>query len=151
MTDKQNPEETSMVTDVDDRAHRRDEDAGGGDRRTFIRRLVTGSLAASGIGAALLPAGDAAAASLLAPSRLTALTTTATPSASPVLKLTFNRKRPPTLYDLIDVVAEATGRLGCTGCGFDGIDLRLVLDEILDPEPQPNLPWTGEIQGQFSF
>jgi hypothetical protein len=120
-------------------------DDNGGDRRTFMRRLVTGSLVAGGVGAVLAPARSASAASVLLPNRAIS---SALSTAKPMVKLTFNRKRPPSLDDLMEVLAEATGRLGCTGCGFDGIDLRLVLDEIMDPEPQP---WVAEIQDQVGF
>ncbi|HEY0708244.1 MAG TPA: hypothetical protein VGG33_15675 [Polyangia bacterium] len=119
---------------------------GADDRRSFMRRLVGGSLVAGAVGAAVLPAKSAAAAPIFGGIGGRTLATAA--GAKPQVKLTFNRRRPPTLDELVEVVALAAGRLGCTGCGFDGIDLKLVLDEILDPEPQP---WVAEIDAPMGF
>jgi hypothetical protein len=116
--------------------------AAGDDRRSFIRRLVSGSLVAGGVAATALPARPAGAAPVIGKNLLAAS------SAKPFVKLTFNRRRPPTLDELVEVVAVATGKLGCTGCGFDGIDLRLVVDELVDPDP-PH--WVAEIEEQVGF
>ncbi|HEY0715351.1 MAG TPA: hypothetical protein VGF45_21905 [Polyangia bacterium] len=118
-------------------------DVGVDDRRSFMRRLVSGSLIAGGVGATVLPARSAAAAPVLSRSLLAAA-----PSAKPMVKLTINRRKPPTLDELVEIVAVATGKLGCTGCGFDGIDLRLVVDELVDPDP-PH--WVGAFEEQVGF
>jgi hypothetical protein len=49
------------------------------------------------------------------------------------IRITFNRRRPPTLRDVYAAVGEAVARVG----RVQGIHLHLELGEVLGPDPTP--------------
>jgi hypothetical protein len=61
-----------------------------------------------------------------------------------IVRLSFNQRRPPKLEQIAEALERILGETGCPRCGFDGIDVRLRLEEIVNPaaNPQP-LPWVA--------
>ena len=77
--------------------------------------------------------------------------------AKSVLRLSFDRRQPPNLKQLVEIVAKTTGLYGCTECGFGGIDVLIRLDSVINPvsrslldEPSPE-PWIGELEQPLAF
>jgi anaerobic selenocysteine-containing dehydrogenase len=97
-------------------------------RRTFIKGVAAGAAAAAGLAAGSSPASAA------------------TRTGARHLRVAFDQGRFTTIEDVHKAVEAALGPSGCTRCGFDGIDLRLRKEEILDPEPAPWVvaTWEGE-------
>jgi hypothetical protein len=60
------------------------------------------------------------------------------------IRLSFNQRRPPELEQIAAALEKILGETACSRCGFDGIDVRLRLEEIVNPAatPQP-LPWVA--------
>jgi hypothetical protein len=63
------------------------------------------------------------------------------------VRIAFDARRPPTLEDVFAAIDQVLGPAGCTRCGFDGIDLKLDVEEILGPEPTPWVVTTWEPTG----
>jgi hypothetical protein len=54
----------------------------------------------------------------------------------------FNQQKQPTLDDVMKAIQVALRPTGCTTCGLAGIDLRLGLQSIINPQGEPNpSPW----------
>jgi len=109
------------------------------DRRSFIKTVVAGAVAAGAIGAVPLVAraqeGQMA-------ERL------ATASATRRFRISFNGRRPPTLDDIYRALEQAAGEAGCTRCGLLGYDIYMGCQDIIQPVEAPYVV-TGE--QQFGF
>ena len=102
-------------------------------RRSFIKSVTAGAVAAAGLAAA-----SPALAGATAPPR------TATQGGARHLRVAFNRGGLTTLEDVHEAIERALGVAGCTRCGFDGIDLLLRQEEVLRPDPHPWIVTTWE-------
>jgi hypothetical protein len=101
-------------------------------RRGFIKGVAAGAVAAASL-AAGAPAGSA-------PLAEAAPKAGATAAGGRHLRVSFDTHGKTTLEDVQAAVKEALGVSGCTRCGFDGIDLRLLTEEIVTAGPEPT-PW----------
>jgi hypothetical protein len=102
-------------------------------RRSFIKSVTAGAVAAAGL---------AAAAPALAGATAGAGGVTA--GGARHLRVAFQGGGLTTLEDVRKAIESAVGFAGCTRCGFDGIDLTLRQEEILGPEPDPWIVTTWE-------
>jgi hypothetical protein len=62
------------------------------------------------------------------------------------VRVVFDARKPPVLEDVVAALEMAAGETGCTRCGLGGIDVNLVLEEILGPEPDPWIITAGGSQ-----
>jgi hypothetical protein len=108
------------------------------DRRGFMRRLLAGSVAAGGVALAVAEAEAQVKAVPIGPALPDRIEVK---RGRPLVRLTFNQERPPSLDEVAHAVAKVGGWLGCTGCGFDGFDLHLAVNPVFDPEP-----WVAEVE-----
>lgn len=94
-------------------------------RRSFMKGIVAGTVAAGTIAATVTNATPAQAATnpLLAKPR---------PDTAK-LKITFDQRRPPKLYEVQKSIEDLARRLGCDNCGLGGIDVLIRLDELINP------------------
>jgi hypothetical protein len=54
-----------------------------------------------------------------------------------IVRIAFNNRRPPTLDEVREAIEKTLGPSRCAFCGFDGIDVLLQLEEIVNPAAQP--------------
>ncbi|MDX2029257.1 MAG: hypothetical protein SF339_01210 [Blastocatellia bacterium] len=107
------------------------ENEGGAEgRRSFMKGMVAGSVAVGAMAttiAAATPANAATATQL-------PYTLLAKPRAQTAkIRVSFDQRRQPKLYDLQKTLEELLGRVGCLNCGLGGIDIELRLDEVINP------------------
>ena len=99
-------------------------------RRSFMKNLAAGTVAAGALAGTVVSAGSTKAATISAqnlaptPRRPTAL-----------LRLCFPKQRPPKLDEVFRAIEQALRPTGCLTCGFDGLDFLLRLDTIINPDP----------------
>jgi hypothetical protein len=99
-------------------------------RRSFMKNLAAGAVAAGALTGTVVSAGSTKAATIgaqdlaLAPRRPTAL-----------MRICFPKQRPPRLDEVFKAIEQALRPTGCTGCGFDGLDFLLRLDPVIGPDP----------------
>ncbi len=104
-------------------------DAEVANRRSFMKTLAAGTVAAGALTGITAKAATPTAAQNIYAQRLTAQARK--PTA--VLRLSFNQKRPPKLNEVFRAIEEVLAPTGCTACGFDGLDFLLRLDDIITP------------------
>ncbi len=112
-----------------------------GNRRSFIKNLAVGTVAAGALAGSVVKAGATKAAQDFNPQYLAAAPRR--PTAQ--LRLTFPKNRPPKLYEVFRAIEAALGPTGCTACGFDGLDFLLRLDTVIGPDPQA---WVATLEGE---
>jgi hypothetical protein len=96
-------------------------------RRSFMKGIVAGSLAAGTLASTVANAAPAQFAA--APSLLLAK---ARPETAK-LKVSFDQRRLPKLYEVQQALEDILQRSGCPKCGLGGIDIILRLDELINP------------------
>ncbi len=111
-------------------------------RRSFMKNLAAGTVAAGALAGSVVSAGTTPAAQTINPRLLVA--TPRRPTAQ--LRLTFPQHRPPKLHDVFRAIEAALGPTGCTSCGFDGLDFLLRLDTIIGPDPEN---WVATLEGEL--
>jgi hypothetical protein len=99
-------------------------------RRSFMKNLAAGTVAAGALAGTVVSAGSTKAATIRAQMTPTARRPTA------LLRVCFPKQRPPKLEDVFRAIEQALRPTGCTGCGFDGLDFLLRLDTIIGPDPE---------------
>ncbi|MCI0388739.1 MAG: twin-arginine translocation signal domain-containing protein [Acidobacteria bacterium] len=100
-------------------------------RRSFMKNLAAGTVAAGALAGTVVSAGSTKAATISAQKLGVAARR---PTA--VLRLSFPKQRPPKLDDVFRAIEQALRPTGCTACGFDGLDCCLRLDTIIGPDPE---------------
>jgi hypothetical protein len=90
-----------------------------------------------------IAAGTVAAGSFAANATAEDGCTTGAAAARKSVRIVFDARRSPTLDDVNKAIAAAAGFAGCTCCGLDGIDIEMVQQEILGPDPTPFLITAG--------
>ena len=105
-------------------------------RRSFIKTVVAGAVAAGAMGAVPLIAK--------AQEQETQFTNL-TVAASRRFKICFNGKKPPVLEDIFRAIELAARESGCTRCGLIGLDYYLGCQDIIQPSETPFVI-TGEQQ-----
>jgi hypothetical protein len=100
-------------------------------RRSFIKTMVAGAVAAGAIGAVPLVARA---------QEKSGLTATA---ATQRFRICFNGKNPPVLEEIYRALEQAAGETGCTRCGLIGYDIYLGCGDIIQPSADPYVI-TGE-------
>jgi hypothetical protein len=99
-------------------------------RRSFMKNLAAGTVAAGALTGTVVSAGSTKAATIsaqsltLEPRRPTAL-----------MRICFPKQRPPKLDEVFRAIELALKPTGCTACGFDGLDFLLRLDPVIGPDP----------------
>jgi hypothetical protein len=104
-------------------------------RRSFMKSVTAGAAAAAGL---------AAASPALAGATAGAGAGSVTAGGARHFRAAFQGGGRTTLDDVRKAIEAAVGAAGCTRCGFDGIDLTLRQEEILDPVPDPWIVTTWE-------
>jgi hypothetical protein len=110
-------------------------------RRSFMKNLAAGTVAAGALAGSVVSAGAPKAATAGA-QRLGV--TARRPTA--VLRLSFPQQRPPKLYEVFRAIEAALEPTGCTACGFDGLDVLLRLDRVIGPDPEK---WVATLEGEI--
>ena len=110
-------------------------------RRSFMKGIVAGTVAAGTLAATVANA---------APKQFATAPATTAVFAKPrletaKLKISFNQKRLPTLYDVQKALEEILRPSGCPNCGLGGIDIILRLDQLINPAEQFVAVVEGEI------
>jgi hypothetical protein len=90
-------------------------------RRSLLKSIALGTVAAGALGSAT---GAESA-------------TTSGALTKRNVRVVFDARKPPVFEDVLAALERAAGEYGCTRCGLGGIDVHLVLEEILGPEPDP--------------
>jgi len=99
-------------------------------RRSFMKNLAAGTVAAGALTGTVVSAGSTKAATISAQE----LTPTARrPTA--LLRICFPKQRPPRLDEVFKAIEQALRPTGCLTCGFDGLDFLLRLDTVIGPDP----------------
>ena len=104
-------------------------DADVANRRSFMKTLAAGTVAAGALAGVTAKASAPTAAQSAFAQRLTAQARK--PTA--VLRLSFSQDRPPKLNEVFRAIEAVLEPTGCTACGFDGLDFLLRLDKIIIP------------------
>ena len=99
-------------------------------RRSFMKNLAAGTVAAGALAGTVVSAGSTKAATI---STQNLGTTARRPTA--LMRICFPKQRPPKLEDVFRAIEQALSPTGCTGCGFDGLDFLLRLDPVIGPDP----------------
>ena len=99
-------------------------------RRSFMKNLAAGTVAAGALAGTVVSAGSTKAATISAQNLAP---TARRPTA--LLRLSFPKQRPPKLEDVFRAIEQALRPTGCLTCGFDGLDFLLRLDTIIGPDP----------------
>ncbi len=111
-------------------------------RRSFMKNLAAGTVAAGALAGSVVSAGAPNAAQTISAQKLVA--TARRPTAQ--LRLSFPQQRPPKLYEVFRAIEAALEPTGCTACGFDGLDLLLRLDRVIGPDPEK---WVATLEGEL--
>ncbi len=98
-------------------------------RRSFMKTLAAGTVAASALAGVTAKAAAPNVAQSAFAQRL--IVQPRKPTAT--LRLSFSQKRPPKLNEVFRAIEAALEPTGCTACGFDGLDFLIRLDEIVIP------------------
>jgi hypothetical protein len=99
-------------------------------RRSFMKNLAAGTVAAGALAGTVVSAGSTKAATVSAQS----LTLTARrPTA--VMRICFPKQRLPKLDEVFRAIELALRPTGCPSCGFDGLDFLLRVDPVIGPDP----------------
>jgi hypothetical protein len=99
-------------------------------RRSFMKNLAAGTVAAGALAGTVVSAGSTKAATISAqtlgptPRRPTAL-----------MRICFPKQRPPKLDEVFRAIELALKPTGCPSCGFDGLDFLLRVDPVIGPDP----------------
>lgn len=121
------------------------QDAEVANRRSFMKTLAAGTVAAGALAGVAAKAATPTATQNLYAQRLGVLARK--PTA--VMRLSFDRDRPPKLNDVFRALEAALEPTGCTACGFDGLDFLLRLDKVITPSPEGFVATLeGEIVGK---
>jgi hypothetical protein len=106
-------------------------------RRSFIKTMVAGAVAAGAIGA--VP--------LVARAQDSKAELTATAAAKTRFRIAFNGRRPPVLEDIYRALEKAAGETGCTRCGLIGYEIYLGCGDIIQPANDPFVITGEQIAG----
>jgi hypothetical protein len=99
-------------------------------RRSFMKKLAAGTVAAGALTGTVVSAGSTKAATVSAQS----LTLTARrPTA--LMRICFPKQRLPKLDEVFRAIELALRPTGCPSCGFDGLDFLLRVDPVIGPDP----------------
>jgi hypothetical protein len=101
-------------------------------RRSLLKSLALGTVAAGAIAGSAKAAESVGATGELRVRRN--------------VRVVFEQRKPPNLDDVFAALEKAAGEAGCTRCGLDGIDIKLVLEEIWGPDPTPWVITAGETE-----
>jgi anaerobic selenocysteine-containing dehydrogenase len=110
-------------------------------RRSFMKNLAAGTVAAGALAGTVVSAGATKAATISA-QKLVA--TARRPTAQ--LRLCFPQHRPPKLDEVFRALQAVLEPTGCTACGFDGLDILLRLDRVIGPDPEK---WVATLEGEL--
>ena len=111
-----------------------------GGRRTFMKGIVAGSIAAGTLASTVT---NAAPAQFAAPAA--ALVYAKARPETAKLRVSFDQQRLPKLSEVQDALASILRRSGCPNCGLGGIDVLLRLDQIINPQDRFIAVVEGEI------
>lgn len=103
-----------------------DENAG---RRSFMKGMVAGSVAASTLAASVVNAAPKQFAA--APSAVQFIAKARPETAK--IRVSFDQRRLPKLYEVQKSLEEILRHSGCPNCGLGGIDILLRVDELINP------------------
>jgi hypothetical protein len=99
-------------------------------RRSFMKNLAAGTVAAGALAGTVVSAGSTKAATIGAQDL------TVTPRrATAVMRICFPKQRLPKLDDVFRAIELALKPTGCPSCGFDGLDFLLRVDPVIGPDP----------------
>lgn len=101
-------------------------------RRSFMKTLAAGTVAAGALAGVTAKAAAPTAAQTIYAQRLGIQARK--PTA--VMRLSFDRDRPPKLNEVFRAIEAVLEPTGCTACGFDGLDFLLRLDKVITPSPE---------------
>jgi hypothetical protein len=99
-------------------------------RRSFMKNLAAGTVAAGALAGTVVSAGSAKAATI---STETLAPTARRPTA--LMRISFPKQRQPRLDEVFKAIEQALRPTGCLTCGFDGLDFLLRLDTVIGPDP----------------
>jgi hypothetical protein len=100
-------------------------------RRSFMKGMVAGSVAAGTIAATVANAKAAPAQFAAAPVAVQFIAKARPETAK--IRVSFDQNRLPKLYDVQKAIEDILRRSGCPNCGLGGIDILLRLDELINP------------------
>ena len=107
-------------------------DADVANRRSFMKTLAVGTVAAGALAGVTAKAATPTTAQTIYAQRLAVQPRR--PTA--VLRLSFDRNRPPKLNEVFRAIEAVLEPTGCTACGFDGLDFLIRLDKVITPSPE---------------
>ena len=114
-----------------------------GDRRTFMKGIVAGTVAAGTLAATTNAApGQSLGAAAAAP-----LVFAKPRPETAKLRLSFDQQKQPTLIDIQNAIANIVRRSGCTNCGLGGIDIHIRLDQLINPADR----YMASVEGEMQF
>lgn len=110
-------------------------------RRSFMKGIVAGTVAAGTLASTVANA---------APTQFAAAPTATALIAKPrletaKLKISFDQKKLPKLYDVQKALEDILRPSGCPNCGLGGIDIILRLDQLVNPADRFVAVVEGEI------
>lgn len=111
-----------------------------GGRRTFMKGIVAGSVAAGTLASTV---ANAAPAQFAVPAATLVYAKPRPETAK--LKVSFDQRRQPKLAEVQDALADIFRRSGCPNCGLGGIDVLLRLEQIINPQDRFVAVVEGEI------
>jgi hypothetical protein len=100
-------------------------------RRSFMKGMVAGSVAAGTLAATVANAKAAPAQFAAAPAAVQFIAKARPETAK--IRVSFDQNRLPKLYDVQKAIEDILRRSGCPNCGLGGIDILLRLDELINP------------------
>ncbi|MBI3949646.1 MAG: hypothetical protein HY314_04230 [Acidobacteria bacterium] len=116
------------------------------DRRSFIKGTV---MVAGAVAASSLSAAPASAASPQREEPLQGPPAAFARQPVAVLQLNFDRRKPPSVQDIQEILPKIFRLTGCVACGLIGLDLRIGINDVLPAiEENINLSLEGTLAGQ---
>lgn len=100
-----------------------------GGRRSFMKGIVAGSVAAGTLAATVANAAPKQFAA--APSAVSFIAKARPETAK--IRVSFDQNKVPKLYDVQKALEDILRRSGCPNCGLGGIDILIRLDELINP------------------
>lgn len=98
-------------------------------RRSFMKGIVAGSVAAGTLAATVVNAAPKQFAT--APSAVQFIAKARPETAK--IRVSFDQNKLPKLYDVQKALEDIFRRSGCPNCGLGGIDIHIRLDELINP------------------
>lgn len=98
-------------------------------RRSFMKGIVAGSVAAGTLAATVVNAAPKQFAT--SPSAVQFIAKARPETAK--IRVSFDQNKLPKLYDVQKAIEDILRRSGCPNCGLGGIDILLRLDELINP------------------